>query len=167
VFREFQSRTETTAHRLEVWRHLRFLGASAHVADDLTQETIVLWLEKRETLDADRDPGPWLRGTARNLWRRVCARPLPEVLGLDEAELEAQWLRLQGDDDGASRREALTACLEGLGSRGRRAIELRYGENAPRETIATELGIRPEGVKTLLRRLRDQLRRCVDARIEP
>lgn len=166
MFREIPRHATPTELRLEVWRHLRFLGAPSSAADDLVQETMMIWLEKRASLDPGRDPAPWLRGTARNLWRRTCARPHPEVLGLDDAQLEARWQQLQGEDAGTHRRAALAACLESLGPRGRRALALRYGEDASREAIAQALGIRAEGVKTLLRRLRDQLRRCVTERME-
>jgi len=153
-------------HRADVWRHLRFLGAPAATAEDLTQETLMVWLRRAGELDGDRDLGPWLRGTARNLWRNACRNRRPEVLGLSDRELESAWQRLQGEDDGAARRDALRACLATLGGRARRAIELRYGEGASRERLGAALGVRPEGVKTMLRRLRTSLRACVQRRLE-
>jgi RNA polymerase sigma-70 factor, ECF subfamily len=53
-------------YQAEVWRYLRYLGASAELADDLTQETFLQFLRAPYE---ERGPGSraaWLRTVARN-----------------------------------------------------------------------------------------------------
>ncbi|HLQ37550.1 MAG TPA: hypothetical protein VK348_07100, partial [Planctomycetota bacterium] len=60
---------------------------------------------------------------------------------------------------------ALRACVERLDGRARRAVELSYGIGADdpssRARVAVELGMKENGVKTLLQRVRQTLRECV------
>ena len=53
-----------------------------------------------------------------------------------------------------------------LQDRGRRAVTLRYGERRSRSQMAELLGMTSDGVKSLLRRLRDTLRACVERKLE-
>jgi DNA-directed RNA polymerase specialized sigma24 family protein len=54
--------------------------------------------------------------------------------------------------------------VRALGGRARRALQLAYAEGCGRDRIAAELGIKPNGVKTLLQRLRRVLADCVSRR---
>ena len=155
-----------------VWRFLRFLGARGELADELTQEVFVVWLDRPPRRVDDEALGAWLRGIARNLLREAArqrarseARELPL---LDEAAafVETQWRRLESAGRGDARRAALRTCLDALDGRGRRALELHYGEQLGRERIGAVLGIAPEGVKTLLRRTRALLRACIERRMD-
>ena len=49
-----------------LWRYLRLLGADAHEADDLLQDTFVQFATGERT-EAPRHVGAFLRGIARNL----------------------------------------------------------------------------------------------------
>ena len=61
---------------------------------------------------------------------------------------------------------ALHSCLQRLEDRERTALVLRYSESASRQEVASTLGIAVEGAKTLLRRAKDKLRKCVAWRME-
>jgi len=85
---------------------------------------------------------------------------------LAEAEqLEAAWLRNAGDDDGGHYVDALRLCMRDLPERQRRAIELRYADDATRTEIANRLGVGEEGIKTALRRAKESLGECVRRRM--
>lgn len=147
-----------------VWRYLRLLGCSPEEADDLVQDTFLVAL--RKGLD-DREPAAaatWLRRVARYLWLDRVRRTLRrgEVAWADAADLA--W---DPDDRGGSAwLEALRQCLDGLDGRSARVVELRYREKRSRAEVAHALGMRENGVKTLIQRLRRGLRECVERRLE-
>lgn len=155
-----------------VWRFLRFLGARGELADELTQEVFVAWLDRPPQTGDDEALAAWLRGIARNMLREAVrqrarseARELP-LLDEEAAFVEVQWRRLEADGRGDLRRDALRTCLDSLEGRARRVLELHYGERLGRERIGAMLGIAPEGVKTLLRRTRALLRACIERRMD-
>lgn len=147
-------------HQDEVWRYLRFLGATAELADDLTQET---FLQLLRAPFEDRGPAAfsgWLRTVARNLYVRSFRRPPVPLAELDE--LEAAWQRFARDDGGDETLDRLRRCLERLDGRARQAVQLHYEERRSRRDIADKLGIGEDGVKSLLRRTRTLLRDCIE-----
>ena len=152
-----------------LWRFLRFLGCEPEQAEDLAQDALLAALEHQ----IQRLPAPqgatWLRTTARRLWidelRRRKRRPDPQSLEhVDPLLLEKVWARCERADHGESYRAALTTCLGQIDERHRRVLELRYTERASREVIAREFGLGEEGVKALLRRVRERLRVCIERR---
>jgi DNA-directed RNA polymerase specialized sigma24 family protein len=61
--------------------------------------------------------------------------------------------------------EALRACVGSLDERSRCALDLQYRDRMPHEEAAKLLDLSREGFKTLLRRIRDRLKACVDGRL--
>ena len=105
---------------------------------------------------ADRGPEPVYVGLAE-----VAARaPVEDLDRADEV-----WRRFAADDGGESYLDALRECVSSLDGRARRAIDLRYQDDRSRADIAAALDLGEEGVKALLRRTRDILRRCVEKRL--
>lgn len=151
--------------RRDVWRHLRFLGADVALAEDLAQEAFVALLEWPPEERGIPALSAWLRATARNLFRRSGRAPRAEVVLAEDALLEAAWVRLQGPDEGASRRAALEQCTAALDAESRRLLELRYAKALSRTELAATLDTSEEGVKSRLRRIKDQLRACVARRL--
>jgi RNA polymerase sigma-70 factor (ECF subfamily) len=150
-------------HQAEVWRYLRFLGASPELADDLAQETFVQLLRAPYV---DRGPAArsaWLRTVARNLYLRSFRRPPFTAVDLDA--IEATWTGFARDDAGESSLAELRACLEELDGRARDAVRLQYEERRSRSTIGAHFGIGSDGVKSMLRRVREVLRRCMQRRL--
>ncbi len=139
-----------------LWRYLRYLGASRELAEDVMQEVLIRALAHHGTAR----PG-WLRTTARNLlvdhWRREGRAPL----SVDAAALERVWCAQDTD----ARRGALRACLDGLPARSRQVLELRYGDGLGWSEIGARIGLRAQGVKSLLQRLRVAVRGCVERRL--
>lgn len=151
-------------HQTTVWRYLRYLGCPDDQAEDIAQDTFLAAIEDGIPDLAPAASSTWLRVTARNLFwnqrrRRRRQQPLP-----DEAELEAVFSQHAGTDGGDGYLRALRVCVSMLDQRERRVVQLRYGTNQTRDAIAAACGLAPEGIKSLLRRVRARLRACVDQR---
>ncbi len=152
------------AHLHAVWRYLRMHGATPHEADDLAQEAFVIALQKGA---ADLDPAAtatFLRRTARFLFLRLRGSRRDTVQLADA--VDALWAADCAADGGDGRLAALRECLGRLAERAQRAVALSYGLGADssvsRRDIGAALGLAPDGVKTLLQRVRQQLRACIE-----
>ena len=148
------------AHQVEVWRYLRYLGASAELADDLVQETFLQLLRAPFEDRAPAATAAWLRTVARNFYVKSFRRPPFAAVELDT--IEATWNGFAGDDGGDGTLVRLRGCLELLDGRARQAVRLHYEERRSRADIGARLGIGEDGVKSLLRRVRAVLRACID-----
>ena len=139
------------AHQAGVWRYLRYLGSDPSLADDLTQETFLAVLKKPFQQRSDAETSAYLRTVARHKFLRAIekTRRGPTLDDLDLAE--RVWAETHADGGNESL-EALKDCLDQVNGRARTAIERRYRDGSSREEIAQELGMSPDGVKTLLRR---------------
>ncbi|MCO6045648.1 RNA polymerase sigma factor [Aeoliella sp. ICT_H6.2] len=154
-----------TRHQATVWRYVRYLGATTAEADDLVQETFLAVFRSDFVHESDRQTASYLRTTARRrllmLRRKESRRPV-------EVELESAetvWAETMGDGPADPYLEALDGCLQHLEGRARTAIDLQYTDRLSREEIASRLDLKPEGVKTLLRRTRDALRECIERKL--
>lgn len=147
-------------HQAEVWRYLRYLGASAELADDLTQDTFLQLLRAPFAPRSDQATSSWLRTVARNFYVKSFRRPPFAEAELDA--IESEWDRYAADDGGDDTLVRLRECLDGLGGRAREAVRWHYEERRSRADIAERLGLGNDGVKSLLRRARAALRTCVE-----
>lgn len=158
--------TQVQTHQAGVWRYLRFLGAERTEAEDLTQETLLAFAKAQFVERSPRQTAGYLRTVARN---QLLAHRRRQHLEVNTVELEAAdgvWAAAT-DSDGSldGYMEALRACLDELEGRPRQAIDLHYRDCNGREAIAQQLDMKPDGVKSLLRRTRDLLRECVERKI--
>lgn len=154
-------------HQVRAWRYLRLRGCPAHQADDLVQEALLAALHKQQHLQDDERAAAWLRGALENLWR-MHLRSEGRRARHTEAALAARALaRLGPTDDGSNWLQALQNCLQRLEGRSRRLLDLHYRARQSRQAIAAELGLRENGVKAMLRRVRTVLRDCVARHLEP
>jgi RNA polymerase sigma-70 factor (ECF subfamily) len=149
-------------HGAMLRRYLFVLGARADRLDDLVQEVFVLVLQKGLDDRGAAAAGAFLRGVAKNLLlrERRSAGARREVELADEV-----WREQCGERDGGERIDALRGCLTALPERSRALLQRTYADGLGRAAVAAELGMRADGVKTALRRLRDGLRECVERRM--
>lgn len=147
--------------RQATWRYLRALGAGSDEADDLVQE--VLLVAMRQQVPADPAvAAAFLRGVARNLWlrsRRWWQRRREREIAVAVEDL---WVATAVTDEGQGLLAQLDACLEKLERRSRAALERHYRDGVAWDEIAAELGLLPNGIKTLAQRARQALRRCIE-----
>jgi len=147
-------------HQAEIWRYLRFLGASAELADDLCQETFLQLLRAPFVEQGDAARASWLRTVARNLLIKSHRRPPFATTDVDR--IEDTWSDFARDDGGDDTLARLRECLDQLEGRAAEAVRLHYEQRRSRREIGRTLGIGEQGVKSLLRRSRQVLRECVE-----
>ncbi len=152
-------------HQAGIWRYLRYLGCDASLADDLTQDTFLAVLRKPFEQRSAAETAAYLRTVARNQFLMAMRRRRQSPTWDDLELAEQVWAEFAGDD-GDEYLASLDECLAELGGRPRQAIELRYREGRGRQEIAQALEMTDDGVKTLLRRTREALRKCITRRIE-
>ncbi len=163
-------------HLQGLWRYLRAHGVSAETAEELAQETFAIAVQKGALAFDPPATAVFLRRTARFLLlahrrKQRGARHLADAV--DEL-----WQRDCALDEGNAAVEALRRCVGELTDRAQRAIRATYGlgsglgsgfgsegdEVTRHDALAAELGLQPNGLKTLLQRARRQLRECVERR---
>ena len=162
--------TLVKAHQAELYRYLRYLGASSVTAEDLVQEAFLAALESPNPVGpGEPAASAWLRGIARNRFFLWCRRQRTSPVSPDSrllAQAEAVWVgEFLRDGDGFGYVEALRRCTESLSDEQRRAIDLRYAKRAPRAEMARRLDMTENGVKSLLRRIRARLGECIERRL--
>ena len=154
-------------HQRGVWRYLRVLGCDPATADDLTQETFLRVLRRDSFVQHnDTATAGYLRRTAYNLLvsrHRKLGRmhTVAEPSVLDET-----WDRWTGKDlSGDVAVDALRECLQTLTGRARRALQMRFADEANRVDIGAALGITDHGARNLMQRAKRQLRTCVEDKL--
>ena len=153
-------------HQAGVWRYLRYLGAEPPEADDLVQETFLAVARSEFTERDQRQTAAYLRTVARHQLLAARRRQHREVSTVALEAADDVWAAAAGEDGSLGHYvDAMRTCVDGLEGRARRAIDLHYRVGASRAAIATELEMKPDGVKTILRRTRDLLRECVERRL--
>jgi RNA polymerase sigma-70 factor (ECF subfamily) len=155
-------------HQRGVWRYLRALGCDSATADDLTQETFLKVLRRTDFVQhSDAATASYLRRTAHNLMISLLRRS-GKVRSTDSVEiLDESWARWAGADlTGDEAVDALRECLRRLTRRAQLALRLRYADDASRTAIGEALGITEHGARNLMQRAKQQLRQCVEAKIQ-
>lgn len=151
-------------HQTMIWRYLRLLGADAHEADDLMQDAFVRLGEGLARGEQVLSPPSFLRGVARNLLigrRRRQRRQAPTVAWADAVDALVQEPRALADE----RVAALRRCIDDLGGRVRSAVEWHHIDGLSYREAASRLGIKEQGIKSLLARARVALRACIERRM--
>jgi len=156
-------------HQAGVWRYLRMLGCDAAMADDLTQDTFLKVLCRKNFVQHnDAATAAYLRRTAHNLLVSSARRSkkAKQVEAFDT--LDEIWDRWAGADlTGDEAVDALQSCLKGLTERARLALRMRYADSASRAEIGEALGITEHGARNLMQRAKQQLKTCVTSKMNP
>jgi RNA polymerase sigma-70 factor (ECF subfamily) len=151
------------AHQDGVWRFLVSIGCDAALADDITQDAFLAMLRGGFRYEGPRETTAWLLRVAKHQFIDH-ARRRKAVLGIDLANAETRWQAFEDDCAYEQRVQWLRECMENLPERAREAVRQRYELSLPREEMAKRLGVAPDGVKTLLARIRQKLRDCVQGK---
>jgi len=156
------------AHQPSLYAFILACVRSFPDADDIVQ---AVSLAVVEAADVPSEDGPflaWAREVAR---RRVLAhyRQSKRLLPLDpeivERLAEAAG-RVEEERSGSARREALLECLEKLPPESQQLLAARYdGSSCDLAGLAQRFGRSEQGVSSLLYRIREALRGCVERRL--
>ena len=149
-------------HQSDLWRYVKYLGATGSEADDLVQETF-LSVARQPFQQRNREStAAYLRTVIR---RKLLMLRRQQKREIDTTELEAAesvWAGMTGKGDSSDLLAALNMCLDHLTPRASEALRLFYTDGQSREVIASRLGMKQDGIKTLLRRTRDRLKECIE-----
>jgi len=160
--------TLVNRHQRGVWRYLRMLGCDDATADDLTQETFLRILRRDDFVQHnDNATAGYLRRTAYNLLVSR-HRKYSRVQTIGEPELlDESWDRWAGKDlSGDAAVEALEDCFNKLTERAQIALRMRFDSSASRVEIGEALGITDHGARNLMQRAKQQLRNCVEEKLQ-
>ena len=153
------------SQQIGIWRYLRFLGCDSAQADDLTQETFLAIHTRPHEEQSAAATSAYVRTVARNLFLMSLRRARRQAIVENIELIEEVWQRFAADDEGETYRDAMRDCVETLEGRARQAIDLFYRDQRSRSEIARELEMTEDGVKSLLRRTREILRKCVEKKV--
>lgn len=157
---------EIARHQGRLRAFLRCLWIGPNDVDDLLQEVNALLWEKRAEFRPGSDFWAWAAQIARyksfNRRRALGREPLIFDDELLEQLANTAEIRLREFEE---RRQALEACVQGLGFPQRRLLELRYVEGKSIEAMGEQIG-RPVGsIKQTLYRIREALQKCIESRM--
>ncbi|NND96357.1 MAG: sigma-70 family RNA polymerase sigma factor [Pirellulaceae bacterium] len=155
-------------HQRGIWRYLRMLGCDSATADDLTQETFLRVLRREDFVQHnDSATAGYLRRTAYNLLvsnhrKQGRMQTVAEPMVLDEI-----WNRWAGKDmTGDLAVDALRVCLTKLTQRAQLALRMRFADQSSRNEIGKALGITDHGARNLMQRAKQQLKVCVEEKLQ-
>jgi RNA polymerase sigma-70 factor (ECF subfamily) len=153
-------------HRAQLWGFLMGLTKDPQKAEDLFQNTYLVLCEKWDQYRPGTNFMAWARQIARY---EFLASVDPDRRPFLTAEMEVLELALQAADREEApslRRDALRRCLDQLpDARGRRVLELRYGQGLAGDRVAREVSLSTNALYTLLSRVRRALQDCVERRL--
>lgn len=148
-------------HQVRAWRYVRLRGCPADLAYDLVQEALMAALHKGIAGEPESVAFAWLRGALDNLWLQHLRTEGRRQRHHEAARAVRALHQGAPEDDGEQWLQELRSCLRRLDGRARQLLELHYADGASRDAIGAALGMRANGVKARLRRVRDLLRDCV------
>ncbi len=136
------------------------------MADDLTQETFLIVLQRPFQDYNDQATRAYLRKVAFNLLVTQQRRAGRVVAVEDIEQYDQEWTRWAGASDGEEVLDALRNCLEALSDRVKLALRMRFGERRSRQEIADVLQMTEHGAKNLMQRAKKRLRECVEHKLQ-
>lgn len=149
----------------DVAAFLRSVVDAPHVAD-LLQQVAVKLVRNFDRYDDSRPFTPWAIGIAKNevlAWRRQQTTDRHRF-GDDIIDRVADAFS-QATAAEKPLQEALRECLQEVQGRGRRALDLFYGDGLPTAEVAAALNMSGGALRMLLCRVREGLRQCIQRRL--
>ncbi|MEO0476468.1 MAG: sigma-70 family RNA polymerase sigma factor [Planctomycetota bacterium] len=140
----------------------------AHVPDHGMAEDVMQEVARQATANFDQyDPSKpflgWLIGIARqriaDTYRAKNRRPI--VFSSDIVDSFARvYEQIEPEED--ARAEGLRVCMDKLSERHRRVLDFKYGRRMSTKDIAEQVGGSPGSVDTMIYRIREALRQCIN-----
>src|SRR5262245_30161765 len=146
-----------------LYAYSRSLCADHHTAQDVVQQTALIAFRKMSFLFPEVDFGTWLKGIARReafSERRKAGRLRPVIDEVLEAAFDDPTPEALGPQ-----REALGECLKRLQGQSAAIVKAHYFKGEKLTSIARQLGLNGNTVRTVLHRARLGLEECVRNRL--
>jgi RNA polymerase sigma-70 factor (ECF subfamily) len=138
-----------------------------HDTEDILQEVALVISRRRADYDPSRPFENWAIGIAKlQILKHIREKSKDKAALFDASLLEqfTEQYETMGDEL-KLRQQLLGVCLQEVKGRGREAIELRYKKNVSGVAIAQRLDISHSALRTLLHRVRESIRRCIERRL--
>lgn len=157
-------------HHSTVFAYVVSLVADLDDASDVLQDTAATLWKKREKYDGECQFTTWACGVARLEAFRFLRERRRASLRFSEETLRQLADRIESrlEDEPSfieDRRNALHACLQGLGARQRELLKARYVEGLPASAIADRVGHSVDSLYAKLKRIRARLATCIEHRL--
>lgn len=155
-------------HRNSLYAYILACVRSHVDADDILQNVSIAVIESEEAPEEDRQFAAWAREITR---RRVLEhyRTSRRVVPVDPqfiTQLTEAAERADSKHSSQSRREALLACLERLPIESQQLLSARYKDRSTNtSSLAQHFGRTEQGIVSLLYRIRQALRDCVERHV--
>lgn len=140
-----------------------------HATEEILQAVAIVVAQKAATFDLARPTTPWFMGIARNKilqWFRTKGRDA-NTISFDVLDDCIPHMHPFALPEISYRQHALNHCLNRLPAKQKKIIELRYIDQCDCPDIATQLGRSIQSIYSLLKRLKAELRKCVELRLQP
>jgi RNA polymerase sigma-70 factor len=157
-----------TQHRSRIMGVIVAMVRDFDAAEDVFQDTVVEILKSADRFDPSREFLPWASGIARNVVKRFYRSVSRRMSPVDVQNLEYLGSLMEEGaeaDPWDEERKALRYCLDKVKDRNRKLLDLRYEENIRGGKLAARLALSEKSVRTILHRVREALRRCIERRV--
>jgi len=165
---------DDAAFRLLMQRHLQplrgFLALRApapDLIDEVAHDAFVFAYQNMRDFTTG-SMQPWLRSIAHNLLRDRLKAYARESTKHERYSEQVRWkMALEASDKPVSdESDHLASCLEKLRHHQRTILDLRYEAQLSCEEIAQRTGRSTLAIRTVLMRVRQQLRKCIEFQLE-
>jgi RNA polymerase sigma-70 factor, ECF subfamily len=139
-----------------------------HATEEILQSTAITIAQKAAQFDSERPCMNWFMGICKNHIQRYYQKQKRESKHISFEILDdfIPMLEVFDAHQLSTRRQALESCMTRLPKKQRKVIELRYMENQDCSQIADHLGRSVQGIYSLLKRLKVDLRKCVEFQLQ-
>jgi RNA polymerase sigma-70 factor (ECF subfamily) len=156
----------SAGYRPMVLAYLQALVADRHLAEDLTQETMLAAQRSLASFDPERNFGAWLRGIARHQAlqdrRAKARRPLLIDSAVVEGIEQVYVLFDEAPGPWAERIARVRDCVARLNDNLRAAVIAVYQRGQSLREAAASLGVKFDAMAQRLSRGRRLIRQCVE-----
>lgn len=128
-------------------------------AADMAQDAFLRIFRALPSFRAESAFSSWLMSVALNVFRSHQRRTRPDLVALDEVQLEPRYAALRNTVEPTSHDDAVRLAVQSLPEKYREAVVLFYFHEMNVEKAARTLGVPPGTLKARLHRARARLER--------
>lgn len=141
---------------------------SYHGSEEVLQSVAIKIAQAGAAFDADRPALPWIMGITKNQikqWYQKNRRDARHI-SFEVIDEYLPKLAVFSAEQMTPRREALDSCMQNLPANQRWIVELKYVDNFNCTQIAGTLGKSVQSIYSLLKRLKAELRKCIEFKLQ-